>query len=426
MHTLDIIIKKRDGHILTPGEIKQLVQGYTCGCISDYQMAAFLMAVYFRDLNLQETVALTREMSQSGERLDLRTIPGIVVDKHSTGGVGDGVSLVLAPLVAAAGVPVLMMSGRGLGHTGGTLDKLESIPGMRTSLPGGQAVRQVRAIGVAMIGQTGELAPADKKIYALRDATGTVESRSLICASILSKKIAAGISGLVLDVKCGCGAFMADMAEARELAGILIKVGKANGLKIKALITDMDQPLGNAIGNSLEIVQAIEVLQDRGPADFRDLTLALGAEMLILGKKAKDKQTAMTILSRLLSNGQAMDKFREMVKAQGGRIDRLPKAKHKTNVLARRSGYLYRCHTREIGLAASLLGAGRQTKEDRIDPAAGIWLRKKPGDKIKRGELLAEFYYSNKACLGEAKQRFLDACEIRPVKPKLRPLILTH
>jgi pyrimidine-nucleoside phosphorylase len=426
MHMLDIIIKKRDGHSLTMEEIKQLVQGYTSGQVNDYQMAAFLMAVYFRGLSLGETAALTGAMARSGQRLDLRAVPGIVVDKHSTGGVGDGISLVLAPLVAAAGVPVLMMSGRGLGHTGGTLDKLESIPGLRTSLSGSQAVKQVQAIGVAMIGQTGELAPADKKIYALRDATGTVENISLICASILSKKIAAGISGLVLDVKCGCGAFMADMAAARELAGILVKVGEANGLKLRALITDMDQPLGNAVGNSLEIVQALEILQDRGPKDFRELTLALGAEMLILGKKAKNKRAAIAILSRLLSNGQALAKFREMIKEQGGKINMLPEAKHKSSILARQSGYLYRFNTREIGLAASLLGAGRHTKEDQIDPAAGIWLQKKLGEKISRGELLAEFYYGDKTCLGEAKRRFLEACEIRPVKPKLRPLILAQ
>jgi pyrimidine-nucleoside phosphorylase len=422
MNTLEIITRKRNGQRLSAGEIKDLVVGYTSGNIPDYQMAAFLMAVYFQGMDLTETIALTEAMAYSGKILSLAGISGMVIDKHSTGGVGDGVSLALAPLVAAAGLPVVMMSGRGLGHTGGTLDKLESIPGFKTALDSKQTLKQLREIGVAMIGQTAELAPADKKIYALRDATGTVENISLICASILSKKIAAGIAGLVLDVKCGNGAFMPNLTTARKLAATLITVGKKNGLKMRALITDMNQPLGNAIGNSLEIKQAIEVLQGKGPGDMEKLTLALGAEMLVLGKKAKNVKKAKQKLQQLISNGQALDKFYGLVKAQGGKIGRLPAAKHKLVISSPDSGYIYSMNTREIGLVAALLGAGRQKKEDPIDYSAGIVLQRKIGDPIRRGDPLVALFY-NRILPGEIKGKLVAAIEIKKVKPVQRPLI---
>ena len=424
MNVVEIITKKRNGQSLSTAEIKYLVDGYTSGNIPDYQVASFLMAVYFQGMSLPETVALTKVMACSGKIMELNGIPGMVIDKHSTGGVGDGISLALAPLVAAAGLPVLMMSGRGLGHTGGTLDKLASIPGFRTELTSHQALRQVKKIGVAMIGQTAELAPADKKIYALRDATGTVENISLICASILSKKIAAGIDGLVLDVKCGNGAFMPNFAAANKLAKILITVGHKNGLKIKALVTDMNQPLGNAIGNSLEIEQAIAVLKGQGPEDFTALTLALGTEMLVLGKKAGSNKEAGQILRELISTGQALDKFYCLVKDQGGRINQLPAAKHTLVIKGPVRGYIYSMNTREIGLAATGLGAGRLKKEDIIDYSAGIILHKKIGDPIHQGEPLATLYYNNKTLpVKEIENNFIAAIKINKAKPVKRPLI---
>ncbi|MDD5258784.1 MAG: thymidine phosphorylase [bacterium] len=423
MSVLETIIRKRNGQRLSAGEIKELIDGYSCGDILDYQMASFLMAVYFQGMSLSETIALTEAMAHSGKTLHLTGLKGMVIDKHSTGGVGDGISLALAPLVAAAGLPVLMMSGRGLGHTGGTLDKLASIPGFRTALTSRQALRQVRKIGVAMIGQTAELAPADKKIYALRDATGTVENISLICASILSKKIAAGIDGLVLDVKFGNGAFMPNYAAAKQLTQVLITVGKKNGLKIKALVTDMNQPLGNAVGNSLEISQAIEVLKGEGPADFMTLTLALGAEMLVLGKKAGNVKEAEQILRGLIPTGQALDKFYCLVKTQGGKINQLPVAKHKLVIKAPVSGYIYSMSTREIGLVATMLGAGRQKKEDLIDYSAGILLHKKIGDPIQAGDLVATMYYNKAGIVPELKKRLLAAIVIRKTKPARHPLI---
>lgn len=423
MKVLEIITKKRDGRKLSAAEINFLIAGYTSGIIPDYQMASFLMAVYFQGLDFQETVFLTSAMAHSGKILPLKGLKRRIIDKHSTGGVGDGISLVLAPLVAAAGVPVLMMSGRGLGHTGGTLDKLESIPGFRTDLPSVRAIKQIQKIGVAMIGQTVEFAPADKKIYALRDTTGTVENISLICASILSKKIAAGIDGLVLDVKYGSGAFMPNIAAARKLAKTLIAIGKKNNLKIKALITDMNQPLGKAIGNSLEIVQALDVLRGNGPADFEKLTLLLGAEMMVLGKQAKNIIEAKQKLRNLLHNGQALNKFYQLVKAQGGNLSRIPAARHKVEIRVPDKGYIYRMNTKEIGIVATLLGAGRQKKEDRIDPSAGIILHKKLGDQLRLGEPLATLFYNRAIPINELKKRFIKAVKIRIIKPKGRPLI---
>ncbi len=423
MSVLESIIRKRNGQKLSAGEIKALVNDYSCGAIPDYQMASFLMAVYFQGMSLPETIALTEAMAHSGKTLKLTGLKGMVIDKHSTGGVGDGISLALAPLVAAAGLPVLMMSGRGLGHTGGTLDKLASIPGFRTALTSRQALQQVQKIGVAMIGQTAELAPADKKIYALRDATGTVENISLICASILSKKIAAGIDGLVLDVKCGSGAFMPNLSAANKLAQILKTVGRKSGLKIKVLVTDMNQPLGKAIGNSLEISQAIEVLKGEGPEDFTALTLALGAEMLVLGRKAASVKEAEQILRGLISTGQALDKFHCLVKAQGGKINQLPAAKSRFMIKAPAAGYIAGVNTREIGMVAAMLGVGRQKKEDTIDYSSGILLHKKIGDPVRPGDLLATMHYNKAKAIPELKKRFLAAVHIRKTKPALRPLI---
>ncbi len=423
MSVLESIIRKRNGQRLSAVEIRQLVDGYTRGDIPDYQMASFLMAVYFQGMSLPETIFLTEAMAHSGKTLKLTGLKGLVIDKHSTGGVGDGISLVLAPLVAAAGSPVLMMSGRGLGHTGGTLDKLASIPGFKSKLTSKQALRQVRKIGIAMIGQTAELAPADKKIYALRDATGTVESLSLICASILSKKIAAGIAGLVLDVKCGNGAFMSNFAAAKKLADTLALIGKKIGLPVQALITDMNQPLGRAIGNSLEIRQAIEVLQGNGPVDFVTLTLALGAEMLVMGRKADTVKEAKQILQTLIANGQALEVFYRMIKNQGGEINRLPVAKHQLLVKAPATGYVHKMNTREIGMVATMLGAGRQKKEDTIDYSAGILLSKKIGDPVQAGETLAALHYSRAIVVRELKKRFLAAVNIRDTKPAMHPLI---
>ncbi|MBI5554714.1 MAG: thymidine phosphorylase [Elusimicrobia bacterium] len=423
MKALEIITKKRDGWKLSAAEINFLVAGYTTGLIPDYQMASFLMAVYFQGLDFQETVSLTAAMARSGNVLPLKDLKRMVIDKHSTGGVGDGISLALAPLVAAAGLPVLMMSGRGLGHTGGTLDKLESIPGFRTDLSSTRALNQVKKIGLAMIGQTTEFAPADKKIYALRDATGTVENISLICASILSKKIAAGIDGLVLDVKCGNGAFIPSFAAAKKLARTLIIIGKKNGLKIKALITDMNQPLGKAIGNSLEIAQALEVLRGNGPADFEELTLRLGAEMMVLGKKTNNISAAKQRLQTLIHNGQALSKFYQLVKAQGGDLARIPVAKHKVEINSPWKGYLFSMNTKEIGLVATLLGAGRQRKEDSIDHSAGIILHKKLGDPLRLGEPLATLYYHQAIPIDELKKRFIKAVKSKAIKPKNRPLI---
>lgn len=423
MNVLELITKKRDGLVLTSAEIGYLIKNYTAGKIPDYQMAAFLMAVYLQQIDQSETAALTHSMAHSGRVLSLKKIRRIVIDKHSTGGVGDGISLVLAPLVAAAGVPVLMMSGRGLGHTGGTLDKLESILGFRTNLSAAEAMKQLQQIGIVMIGQTREMAPADRKIYALRDATATVENAGLICASILSKKIAAGIDGLVLDVKCGSGAFMTDLESAICLARLLVKVGCENGLKMKALITDMNQPLGRVVGNSLEIEQAITVLQNKGPQDFIELTLVLGAQMLMMAQKAKTVTQARSILKELLESSQALNKFYQLIESQGGQMANLPKAKHRVKIKSSQSGYLNKINTKEVGLCAVLLGAGRLKKEDKIDPGAGIILNKKLGEKIDRGDVLAELCFNQVENLNALRNRFIRAYEIKAAKPKSTPLI---
>lgn len=408
MRAVDIISKKRNGKELSFEEIEFLVDGYVANRIPEYQMSAFLMSVYFQGMTDEETAGLTRIMMNSGDVFDLSPIPGIKVDKHSTGGVGDKVSLVLAPLVASAGVPVPMVSGRGLGHTGGTLDKLESIPGFVTRMDQQQFVKQVRETGVAIIGQTDNFVPADKKLYALRDVTATVESIPLICASIVSKKAASGTDAFVLDVKTGSGAFMKTMELARDLAKTLTGVLEKLGKKSIALITDMNQPLGKAVGNSLEVIECIETLKGEGPEDLREICLQIGAWMLCLGGKASDKEEGKAILKQKLHDGDALDKFREMITAQKGDyriIDdtSLLEVSDKTyDLTSSESGYLSGFETRQIGLGSMLLGAGRATAEDTIDPGVGIICHKVIGDRISKGDVIYTVYYRDDKSLEAA------------------------
>lgn len=408
MDPREIITKKRDGERLTEAEIDFLVSCYSRNIIPDYQMAAFLMAVVLRGMDERETIALTKSMRDSGEVLDLSDIPGPNVDKHSTGGVGDKVSLVLAPLVAACGIVVPMVSGRGLGHTGGTLDKLEAIPGFRTNLSTAEFKRQLADIGVAMIGQTQSIAPADKKIYALRDVTGTVESIPLICASILSKKLASGAEGIVFDIKVGSGAFMKTRGEATRLAKGLRSLSRAFGKKTAILFTGMDEPLGEAVGNAVEVIEAIETLKGGstllttlslskvgGPADLLTVTFALASRMLLMGKLAKTEKQALSMLRQAIQTGAALAKFREMVKRQGGdeRIvddySRLPQARYRISVPSAKSGWVKAIDTYRVGMLAVELGAGRKQITDPIDHAVGFLIHKKVGQKVAAGEALA-------------------------------------
>ncbi len=394
MRAQELIRRKRDGGALTAAELTALIGGYTAGQIPDYQLASFCMAVYFRGMSAEESLALTEAMLHSGEVLDLSGIPGAKIDKHSTGGVGDKVSLPLAALAAACGVKVPMISGRGLGHTGGTLDKLEAIPGFRVDLPVERFVELVRDVGAGLIGQTARLAPADKKLYALRDVTATVESIPLIAASIMSKKLAEGIDGLVLDVKVGRGAFMKTLPEARALALALIAIGRGAGKRVTALLTAMDQPLGLAIGNALEVVESIELLRGGGPADLRELTVALTAEMVLLARLAPDLPAARQTVEAALADGRGLAKWREIIGAQGGDprvVDdtgRLPRAATLRELATPRAGVVEAIDGEALGLAAMALGAGRARLEDRIDPAVGLLLRKKVGDPVERGEPL--------------------------------------
>ncbi|MGB9757535.1 MAG: thymidine phosphorylase [Candidatus Bipolaricaulaceae bacterium] len=430
MRVVDLIEKKRDGGELSPEEIRWLIKGYVAGEVPDYQMAAFLMAVYFRGMSEGETVALTQAMVESGERLDLSAIPGIKVDKHSTGGVGDTVTLVLVPLMAAAGLVMAKLSGRSLGHTGGTIDKFESIPGVRTELSLAEIVEQAKRIGAVIADHTAELVPADRLIYELRDVTGTVPSLPLIAASVLSKKIAGGADAIILDVKCGDGAFMRTFPEARQLAETLVRVGNRLGKKFAALITAMDQPLGRLAGNALEVRQAIEVLRGEGPSDLREIVLALGAELLVLVGEAPSPKDGQETLSRLLHSGKAFAKFRELVAAQGGDIravedpERLPKAAQVVEVLANEAGYVQGVRARAIGLACGLLGAGREVKGQRVDPAAGVELLAKTGDKVEKGEPLARLHVGRPDRLLEAKKLVESAFLIGPTPPPPSPLIL--
>jgi pyrimidine-nucleoside phosphorylase len=427
---IDVIRKKRDGVELSRGEIEGLVNAYTKGDIPDYQVSAWLMAVVLKGMTRPETAALTDAMLHSGEVLDLSSLPAKKVDKHSTGGVGDKTSLVLAPLAAAAGIAVPMISGRGLGHTGGTLDKLEAIPGFKVNLPVAEFRRVLEVCGCAMIGQTAEIAPADRKLYALRDVTGTVESPYLICASIMSKKLAEGIDALVLDVKTGSGAFMKSEKDAAFLAELMVETGERMGKKVVALITDMDQPLGNKIGNALEVIEVIEVLRAGGPEDLREVCLELAGWMLQLGSVSSTVAEGKQQSAKLISSGKALDKFRQMVELQGGDarvIDdakRLPQAQHTMPVPSAKSGYLASMQCEQIGTACVILGGGRERKEDSVDPAVGVVLHKKVGDRVAAGEPLATIHYNADAQAARARQLIEASCKIADAAPSMkRPLI---
>lgn len=410
MRMYDLIMKKRNGYELSVAEIKYMIDGFTKGTIPDYQMSAFLMAVYFKGMTDAETIALTMAMAESGDILDLSAIEGIKADKHSTGGVGDKTSLVLGPMVAALGVPVAKMSGRGLGHTGGTIDKLESFPGFSTAMSEEQFIRNVNSIKIAITGQTGNLAPADKKLYALRDVTATVDNLSLIASSIMSKKIASGADVIVLDVKTGSGAFMKEEAAAFELAQEMVKLGNGAGRKTIAVVSDMDEPLGFAVGNALEVIEAVETLYGRGPKDLLELCISLGTYMLIGTGRAKDEKEAENMLRGTISDGSAIKKLEEFVKAQGGDpravydYSLLPTAQIKREICSETEGYVEHIMSEDIGIASMLLGGGRETKESVIDLSVGIVLHKKVGDYVKKGEPFATVYANDES-------RFLAAAE---------------
>ncbi|WP_434683157.1 pyrimidine-nucleoside phosphorylase [Bacillus sp. PM5] len=398
MRMVDIIAKKRDGKELTTEEIKFFINGYTNGSIPDYQVSALAMAIFFKDMTDRERADLTMAMVESGETIDLSAIEGIKVDKHSTGGVGDTTTLVLGPLVAALDVPVAKMSGRGLGHTGGTIDKLEAVEGFHVEITKEQFIDIVNRDKVAVIGQTGNLTPADKKIYALRDVTGTVNSIPLIASSIMSKKIAAGADAIVLDVKTGAGAFMKTEEDAKELAHAMVRIGNNVGRQTMAVISDMSQPLGFAIGNALEVKEAIDTLKGEGPEDLTELVLVLGSQMVVLAKKANTLEEAREMLIEVMKNGKATEKFKEFLSNQGGdssivdNPEKMPQAKYVIDVPAKTSGVISNIVADEIGIAAMLLGAGRATKEDEIDLAVGLMLRKKVGDAVKEGEPFVTIY----------------------------------
>jgi pyrimidine-nucleoside phosphorylase len=427
---IDVIRKKRDGVELSRDEIEGLVNAYTTGDIPDYQVSAWLMAVVLKGMTRSETAALTDAMLHSGDVLDFSSLPARKVDKHSTGGVGDKTSLVLAPLAAAAGIAVPMISGRGLGHTGGTLDKLEAIPGFNVNLPVAEFRRVLELCGCAMIGQTAEIAPADRKLYALRDVTGTVESPYLICASIMSKKLAEGIDALVLDVKTGSGAFMKSEKDAAFLAELMVETGERMGKPVVALITDMDQPLGNKIGNALEVVEVVEILRDNGPEDLRDLCLELAGWMLHLGGVSRTVAEGKKQSAQLISSGKALEKFRQMVELQGGNagivdeVKMLPKARHTIEVSSAKAGYLAAMQCENIGTACVILGGGRERKEDSVDPAVGIVLHKKVGDRVAAGEPLATIHYNAEAQVARARQLIEASCVVADTAPSTkRPLI---
>lgn len=429
MRAYDLIKKKRDGNALTPEEISFFISGYVSGEIPDYQAAALCMAIYFQGMNDDETAALTFAVRDSGERLHFDNVDGLRVDKHSTGGVGDKTSLVVAPVVAALGVKVAKMSGRGLGHTGGTIDKLESINGFKVDLPIDEFERIVNEVGIAIVGQNAELAPADKKLYALRDVTATVDSMPLIASSIMGKKLAADDDCIVLDVKTGSGSFMKTVEDSKKLAQIMVNIGKKAGKKMLALITDMDRPLGNAIGNSLEVIEAVQTLNGRGPKDFTEVCVALAADMLYLAEKGS-KAECEKMVRKAIEDGSALAVLKKMVAAQGGdarlieNTDLFARAPYSYEVVAPKSGYVTHADTEGYGIASLLLGAGRNKKEDSIDYSAGIILNKKTGDRVEKGEVLATLYSSNQALFTASAERFLSSTVIGENKPEERPLIL--
>ena len=431
MRMYDIIKKKRDGGTLTDAEIRFFTEGYVSGDIPDYQASALCMAIFFRGMTAEETTALTLAIRDSGATLSFPEVKGLRVDKHSTGGVGDKTSLVVAPLVASLGVKVAKMSGRGLGHTGGTVDKLEAIEGFRTELDIDTFQRIVNEVGIAIIGQTATIAPADKLLYALRDVTATVDSIPLIASSIMGKKLAADDDCIVLDVKTGSGAFMKDVAQSEELARMMVDIGKLAGKRTVALVTDMDRPLGLAIGNTLEVIEAIETLNGGGPADFRALCVKLASHMLCLADHGT-LEACETLVEKALTDGSALETFAKMVKAQGGcdewiyHPENFPRAPHTRQVLAPADGYITSVDAEGYGTAALLLGAGRSKKEDTIDPTAGILLAAKTGDAVKRGQVLATLHTSDPALLDAAEQKLLASTIITDKRPDPRPLILAE
>lgn len=433
MRMVDLIEKKRDGKALSQAEIQYIIDNYTTGKIPDYQMSALLMAIYYEDMSDEEITQLTLAMAHSGEVIDLSSIEGIKVDKHSTGGVGDTTTLVLAPLVAAVGVPVAKMSGRGLGFTGGTLDKLESIPGFQIEIEDEAFIRIVNESKVAVIGQSGDLAPADKKLYALRDVTATVSSIPLIASSIMSKKIAAGADAIVLDVTTGEGAFMKDLTQAKRLAETMVRIGKLAKRQVMAVVSDMSQPLGEAVGNGLEVVEAIETLQGHGPEDLLEMCYILGAQMVVLAKRAEDLAEARKLLEEALTSGRALAKFKEMIRNQGGddsvveQPERLVTAKYQIELPAKEAGVVTKLVANEIGVAAMLLGAGRQTKEDTINYGVGLKLHKKIGDVVAVGESLVTIYADTQD-VAEVKERLYKNIVIgaSAVEPPLIHDIITE
>jgi pyrimidine-nucleoside phosphorylase len=430
MRAVDVITRKRDGRALARDEIRFFVDGVTSGTLPDYQASALLMAILLRGMTAEETAWLTDAMVHSGVRVNLADVPGVKVDKHSTGGVGDKTSLVLAPVVAACGVPVPMMSGRGLGHSGGTLDKLEAIPGFRVDLTLDEMKAALARVGCAMIGQTSQIAPADRKLYALRDVTATVESIPLITASIMSKKIAEGIGALVLDVKSGSGAFMKTAADSRRLAESLVSVGNSSGVQTEAVITAMESPLGHAVGNALEVIESIEVLKGGGPADLIEVTLELASRMLVLGRVACDRAEGRTQARQAIASGAALERFREIVEIQGGDasvvddVTRLPVAPARHVIAADRSGFVFRIDAELVGRASVALGAGRDRVEDRIDPGVGIIVRRKPGEEVRKGEAILELHYRDGTRLQTAVSLASQAAVIGEERPATSPLIL--
>lgn len=429
MRMYDIIMKKRGGGELTEEEIRFFIEGYTRGEIPDYQVSALMMAIFFRKMTQAETLALTMAMAESGDMLDLSDIRGVKVDKHSTGGVGDKTSLALAPMVAACGIPVAKMSGRGLGHTGGTIDKLESFPGFTTALTRQQFIANVNRIGIAIMGQTADLAPADKKLYALRDVTATVDNLSLIASSIMSKKLAAGADAIVLDVKTGSGAFMKAESDARALAEEMVRIGRNAGRKTAAVISDMDQPLGAAVGNALEVKEAIATLKGEGPEDFVELCLTLGSLMLLAGGKTDNGKEARQMLEAAIADGSALKKLAQFVEAQGGDAravydtDLLPKAEILHPVPAPADGYIHHIACDEVGICSLLLGGGRETLDSRIDLSVGLLLCKKTGDAVRAGETLAMIHANDIKKAQDAEKRYLAACRIGATPPQKSPLI---
>ena len=425
----DMIMKKRNGAEHTADEIRFIVEGFTKGEIPDYQMSAWLMCVYYKGMTHDETCALTHAMAESGDQLSLAAIHGVKVDKHSTGGVGDKTTFIVAPILASLGVPVAKMSGRGLGHTGGTIDKLEAIPGFCVSIPETEFIEHVNSMKLALVGQTGDLAPADKKIYALRDVTATVDSLPLIASSIMSKKLAAGADAIVLDVKCGSGAFMKTEEAARKLAKEMVRIGHGAGRKTAAVISEMDEPLGFAVGNALEVIEAIDTLKGNGPKDLEDLCVALGSYMLVSAGKADSLEEAADKLRGTLKDGSAYEKMIEFVTAQGGSREdvenpqRLLHATYTDTITAPKTGYIAHIQSEEVGLAAMTAGGGRETKDSVIDLSAGIVLNKKVGDFVKENEPLARLYANDKVKLEAAKNRLAGAYSFSEEPVPARPLI---